>query len=497
MKHRTLLSICSLVLLMVASLMPSAALASSVENWNPARQGTDSAEDCAGDESLGVDPNEAIIHWIFTSSDSSNAVLTVIVNGVATNYGPVKVSGNATHFVTPFVADFDDIDNAYVTYDGEGGTNVGLRISHWCSGPDIEERELPPPTIDKTAAGQYTKTWTWNVEKKRTSASPVEVKPGASTVVTYEIKVTHSAADISAIRVRGVITVHNPAERSVDITVSDKLSTGLDCDILDDATVTIAAGDTLKFPYRCVLAGVPEDPIDNTGKVAWDAIDVTVGNIHFTLPAGDRTATVAVGAFDVKRVDDCVLLDDTNAAGPQDVKICIGDENSEPTFTYSRTITPEANGCDTYPNTATITTNDTGTTDEDSANVTVCRFAERHSPGYWKNHITEGNPTTLSLLPISLGNYVVSTGAQVTAIFNAMNCSAPVNCLAAHLLAVELDLASGSNPCITSVVADADAFLVARSYAGVGTYVLTAAQKTAALALQSSLSTYISGGTCI
>ena len=63
----------------------------------------------------------------------------------------------------------------------------------------------------------------------------------------------------------------------------------------------------------------------------------------------------------------------------------------------------------------------------------------RFTPGYWKNH----QAATTAHLPQLLGSYTVSTFAQATAIFDAMKCSDAINCLAGHLLAAELDVASG------------------------------------------------------
>src|SRR5262249_3209958 len=91
-------------------------------------------------------------------------------------------------------------------------------------------------------------------------------------------------------------------------------------------------------------------------------------------------------------------------------------------------------------------------------------FAPALTPGFWKNH----EKATTALLPITLGNYEVNTFAKALAVFNAMKCSSPIDCLAGHLLAAKLDLKSGSNPSIEPVDAEADALLIAVKYAGPG-----------------------------
>jgi hypothetical protein len=122
-------------------------------------------------------------------------------------------------------------------------------------------------------------------------------------------------------------------------------------------------------------------------------------------------------------------------------------------------------------------------------------FAQRFTPGYWKNH----QAATTALLPQSLGGYTVSTFAQATAIFDAMKCSQPANCLAGHLLAAELDVANGSAPCIASTISNANSFLISIGYNGVQTYSLTKAQAGQALGYEATLDNYTNdstSGTC-
>ena len=122
------------------------------------------------------------------------------------------------------------------------------------------------------------------------------------------------------------------------------------------------------------------------------------------------------------------------------------------------------------------------------------RSGPRLTPGFWKNH----EAATTALLPVSLGNYVVNTFAKARAIFDAMKCSAPINCLAAHLLAAKLDLKGGSDPSIQPTIDKANAFLsggvadgvTGVNYHGVDNYTLTSAQKAEALALETIIDAY-------
>lgn len=116
---------------------------------------------------------------------------------------------------------------------------------------------------------------------------------------------------------------------------------------------------------------------------------------------------------------------------------------------------------------------------------------QRFTPGYWKNH----EAATTALLPQTLGNYSVSTFADAQAVFDAMKCSDAVNCLAGHLLAAQLDVANGSSTCISSVISQANQFLVSVGYAGPASYTITSSQRAQALSLEQTLDNYTNDST--
>jgi hypothetical protein len=64
-----------------------------------------------------------------------------------------------------------------------------------------------------------------------------------------------------------------------------------------------------------------------------------------------------------------------------------------------------------------------------------------------------------------LGNYTVATFQQAATVFNANNCSNASTsdsnaaaCLAAQLLAAQLNVANGANTCICDTIKEAKAF---------------------------------------
>ena len=115
----------------------------------------------------------------------------------------------------------------------------------------------------------------------------------------------------------------------------------------------------------------------------------------------------------------------------------------------------------------------------------------RLTPGYWKTHESATTP----LLPQPLGGYTVTTFAQAKAVFDAMKCNQPADCLAGHLLAAELDIASGASPCISATVATANGFLTTTGFTGPGSYSLSSADKAEALTLAADLDTYTNDST--
>jgi hypothetical protein len=153
----------------------------------------------------------------------------------------------------------------------------------------------------------------------------------------------------------------------------------------------------------------------------------------------------------------------------------------------------------------------------DSGATFDCVFTNTHvsaglTIGYWKTHLAFDSrhpdaPYTAKYLPQLLGTYVVDTTAKATAVFNANDCSsktsAGINCLAAQLLAAELNVANNASNCADGIIADANTFLSGGTvdgvtgvvYTGPKTYTVTAAQRAEAISLKTALDMY-NNGTC-
>ena len=372
------------------------------------------------------------------------------------------------------------------------------------------ETEGPfPLTVLKDAEGSFDRIYTWTI-KKDADKTIVRLIGGGSATFTYTVSVTHDdPGEDSNWLVSGTITVFNPNPDDVTgVDVTDSVDNGGACTVTNGTNATIPALDSSIFSYSCSYGSAPGNGT-NTGTATWPAQTLTAGDladgsanwiVPFTFPTDPTYVT-----------DECVSVTDSHAGNLGTA--CVGDANPK-TFTYSRTISaPIVGTCVPYDNTATFTTNDTGVQGSDSETVTVCNYNAALTPGYWKNHLNLDNKHpndayTAKFLPKSLGGYVVDTTAKVTAVFNAMNCNNTgsnaqlnqnaIGCLAGHLLAAKLNLANKSDPCISSTVAAADAFLSGIPYTGPsGNYTgIGIVKRNQAISLKNALDKYNNGGGC-
>ena len=432
--------------------------------------------------------------WILnTDGGSISGGWTLTVNG--TTYG--NSSGN--QLVTPYVDPTGAVANFDVATTGTGAWI--LTISHGCQGA----QDL---TVSKTATPSFDRSYTWQITKD-VDKTHVDVVPGGTATFNYTVSVSHDSGTDGSWMVSGQITVDNPNSFDVSgVNVSDTIDNGGSCTVTDGSNVTVPAKDSAVLDYSCTYASAPDpSSFTNTAEATWP-------DIGSPDTSATGTATGDFAGVSPTLIDECVDVTDTYAGSLGTV--CVGDANPT-TVTYSRTVSATTLGaCVDYDNTASFTTNDTGSTGSDSQTVTACTFRAPLTIGYWKTHIRQcgahektgtggcnnNGPFTVQYLPQMLGSYTVSIGAAALAVFNANNCSSTtdqgaVGCLAAQLLAAELNVANGSDTCINSTIADANAFLVSIGYVGpTGTYTLTSAQRTQAISLKTALDTYNNGGGC-
>jgi hypothetical protein len=251
----------------------------------------------------------------------------------------------------------------------------------------VQEGEVvppEPPTIVKDATGSYDMTYHWTITKAVDKTLVKQV--GGSATFNYTVTVSHNSGTVSNVSVSGTITVFNPNLDNItgaDVTdaINDPSAT---CTVIGGSNATLAPGDN-DFAYSCSYSAAPaSDNETNTAMVSWTTQNLSNGELQ-----GGSASFNFDFTFSVNLIDECVSVDDSFAGHLGTV--CVGDANPK-TFNYSRSIAVPQYGCQSYDNTATFTTNDTGATGSDSKTVTVCGPVKTGAltMGFWQNKNGQG-----------------------------------------------------------------------------------------------------------
>jgi hypothetical protein len=423
------------------------------------------------------------------------------------------------------------------------------------------------PDISKDGDGTYSNICKWSITKDVDKATAT-LRGGGSATFNYIVTVTRddcSSVDNKTIRLTGGVF----SDGTDGITVLDENLDGLGTlvplqitsvtdtlhyytydvnnniatDFATVCTVTNGGPQTLlsvatTFPYECDPSRLPTngETAMNVATVTWPYQEfgsvltpLAAGSQSFDLPSDEWSPP---GFNSTGNEDNCVVVTDPLDPNSPELQTC----TSPTTYNYSRTVNFNQNlvpTCVKFDNTATFTTNTTGTTGSDKKTVTVCFYNPALTIGYWSQHLapttanslcpsitlasnrggSSNGPWTCQYLPQYLGTYSVSSYSKANSVFLANNCSNAttssqnaIGCLAAQLLGAELNVANGAQPC--STIALANTFLATMTYTIKGiTYTgyvgptgnysgISASERTTALALQTSLTNYNQGGTC-
>ena len=226
-----------------------------------------------------------------------------------------------------------------------------------------EDEALVALKVKKTANPAFDRDYDWTIEKTVTNQPTAHIKPGETATFDYQVVATPSTAQDSNFRITGTITIGNPNNVAVPVTVTDDLDIeDATCAINDADGAVVPASGTLTLTYECQLPDgtSPTTVGKNNATVTWNGGHITATTRYaFSSEAAtvtDRTVQLSDTAPEFGSTRTLDALD-----GPQ-------------TFTYSRTLgeTVTADTCQTFPNTASIAP----TTDQpeltDDADVTVC-----------------------------------------------------------------------------------------------------------------------------
>jgi hypothetical protein len=331
---------------------------------------------------------DEVWHFILTSNDGDFISLSATFEGgvvvdavlVATGSGQVK------HAYVEAPGGLDLIAVSAVT-EPAGETFV---LSHICGGDGVTEPS-GQLTVVKDADLSYERTCTWDVDKTSTTES-LQLTPGQAYSIDYTVTVTGNCVDDTAGTVSGTITVTNVGTLAVNgIVITDSMiGAVIDCPETFDGTLAPDASVVCDYTVEGVALAAGENTATASG------VD-TEGNET----EDDDTAEWVVPPAPSVINGNCVTVDDTNAAGPQDVQICsngsAGPQAPAP-INYTVNGTAPALGCVDFSinNTATLSNGESATVE---IPVTMPCVHGR-TQGFWSNKngqalIPAGNITTL------------------------------------------------------------------------------------------------------
>ena len=246
-------------------------------------------------------------------------------------------------------------------YGGNPGTCFVLPGS-----PPQQAKDL---TVSKTATPSFTRTYKWGIQKSvdKTEIDIADSTNGNSATFHYTVSVSYDSGTDSNWQVTGTITVHNPNGSSVSgVNVTDAIDGGGNCTVNGGTSLMVPANNSVQVTYTCTYSSAPPSSGTNTATANWPDI----GSPHTTATG---TATYDFSSVIPTLVDDSVSISDTLGGTLGTVK---STDPSPTTFTYSNTVTGKPGTCVSQDNTATFTTNTTGTKGSDSKTVKLCVGAD-------------------------------------------------------------------------------------------------------------------------
>jgi hypothetical protein len=266
--------------------------------------------------------------------------------------------------------------------DNASGGPAGISHIEFCFDEDFYI--LSNLEVSKTAATYKDRDWDWTIDKTGDETS-LTLSPGQQFLVNYEVVVDATSVDTNT-RIDGTITITNTnqvpdiGDRHVLInSVADLVAAGYPGTV--DCSVTfpyeLDEQETLTCTYEATAWG------GGTAGTNTATVNATRGDLTLDF---DATADWDfAGATLENETDECIDVTDDlyGSLGTA----CAGD--GPQTFEYSMYVGPYAEcGTYTFTNTASFTTNDSGTTGSDSWTVDVevpCGVCTL-TPGYWKTH---------------------------------------------------------------------------------------------------------------
>jgi hypothetical protein len=230
----------------------------------------------------------------------------------------------------------ETIDNTATIVETGAAASKTVRL---CVGADL--------TVSKTAEPSFVRSYTWDLSK---AVDQTLVKQSAAGLtLNYTVNAWQTGLIDSGWKVEGKITVANPNDwQDITADLSDAVDNGGTC-VLDDASVTVPAGETREVGYTCTYSKEPTSTAGmNTATAAWDSS-------AFHTPGGSASGTADfVFTAPTTRVNDTITVNDSVQGKLGSLKGTDEAPFAKSAFTYSRDVTGVPGKCATFDNTAVI-----------------------------------------------------------------------------------------------------------------------------------------------
>ena len=352
-------------------------------------------------------------------STTNNAVSIADPNDPSTPRGPFTASGSFNYIVTKTCGASPSGPTAYentatmTSTDGLSKTSKAS-ISVTCVAA----------TVTKTSVATFRRSWQWDITKSRglingqPAPSSLTLQPGQSFIYPYSVRVFTTGYSDDLFSASGTITVTGSASvpGSRSFTMTDAIAGGL------TPTVSCTGGNPRSItgagPIACTwpATSLPDATTRlNTATATLQNVKYQIvggpTNLSGTTTAFTGTASITFPSTPTTLRDNCVKVVDvaqhksdqgsplgsaiTNQLTSGNYSICVSGSpgSADQTITYNTTIGPmdqfAACGNFRFDNTATLTTNTTGTTDDSSLQTPIsvdCPQGCTLTQGYWKTH---------------------------------------------------------------------------------------------------------------
>lgn len=238
--------------------------------------------------------------------------------------------------------------------------------------------------VEKDAETTFTRDYDWQIEKSNDAPEPIELAPGETYGVGYEVTAGVKGYEDSEWAVNGQITVFNPAPVAAEeVQVTDEITGGI--------VAGVNCGGEEEIPAESSLVCTYSSPLPN-GETRTNTATATTSTSG--IGSGSGTAEVVFGE-PTELVDECVTVSDDNLEPAELGEVCV--DESPQTFEYTKQFGPFPDECKTYEfaNTASFVTNDNEETGEATSGIEIevkcsegggCTLTQ----GYWKTHSKYG-----------------------------------------------------------------------------------------------------------